>query len=100
MNCKICSKQYSELEYRPYTLIPCGHTFCTKCLEKLKICPECDETIAGKLLNHAILEIINPNPLECNDSTIYFDRYKKICFLESGSYGSVYVFKDVHRDKM
>ena len=71
-----------------------------KCLEKLKTCPECDVNITGKLLNHAILEIINPNPLEWNDGTIYFDRYKKICFLEAGSYGSVYVFKDMQKDKM
>ena len=100
MNCKICSKHYSDVELKPFTLIPCGHTYCVKCLEKLKTCPECDVNITGKLLNHAILEIINPNPLEWNDGTIYFDRYKKICFLEAGSYGSVYVFKDMQKDKM
>ena len=77
MNCKICSKTYNDSSIKPYSLIPCGHSYCVLCLEKLKKCPECEAEISGKLLNHAILEVINPNPIDMIDGTVYLDRYKK-----------------------
>ncbi len=79
MNCKICNKRFNDTIVIPYSLIPCGHTYCyPNCTSKLKACPECDKPIEGKLLNHAVLELINPNPIDSNDATIYFDRYKKV----------------------
>ena len=43
LTCKICMDKYNELERKPLFL-PCGHTFCARCLrfvykKKILICP-------------------------------------------------------------
>lgn len=30
--CPLCKNPYNEKDYRPESLIPCGHTFCSKCI--------------------------------------------------------------------
>lgn len=35
LSCKLCSKNYNNDSLRPMALIPCGHTYCSQCIDKL-----------------------------------------------------------------
>ena len=35
LSCKLCSKNYNNETMRPMALIPCGHTYCSQCIDKL-----------------------------------------------------------------
>lgn len=66
MNCQICFENYNDSKTKPYSITPCGHTFCSKCLDNLMItdaakCPKCRIQIKGKIMNFAILDVIDLN---------------------------------------
>lgn len=63
MNCQVCFENYNDKENRPYTITPCGHSFCTKCLDSLtdKSCPKCRREINDKIINYAILDLLDLN---------------------------------------
>ncbi|XP_065916807.1 roquin-2-like isoform X2 [Dysidea avara] len=67
--CDICMVQFNSSNNVPLTLV-CGHTFCKKCLSKLKNrqCPH-DKNVqipdlAGIPINYAILKLLDQNGLE------------------------------------
>ena len=67
--CDICTVQFNSTNNIPLTLV-CGHTFCKKCLSKLKNrqCPH-DKNVqipdlAGIPANYAILKLLDQNGLE------------------------------------
>jgi len=43
MNCEICQDQFDLAEKRPLVLMPCIHSYCSECINKLKEskCPNC-----------------------------------------------------------
>ena len=63
MECKICFEKFDECERKPFTLIPCGHTFCIFCIENLKHmkndCPLCRKQILSETLNYALIDFMN-----------------------------------------
>ena len=82
MDCKICFEKFSKIERQPNVLIPCGHTVCLECLNKLKIqnstardyldelylfqfqqlkCPTCRQAIKDDKPNYAILDLLDCN---------------------------------------
>ena len=71
MNCQICFENYNDTKVKPYSITPCGHTFCLKCLDNLihstpnkndlAKCPKCRIPIIGKLMNFAILDVLDLN---------------------------------------
>ena len=49
--CKICltnSKSFEKDQY-PHILVPCGHSFCHTCIDKLTKCPYCRINIENKI---------------------------------------------------
>ena len=60
MNCQVCFENYNDKDNQPYAIIPCGHTFCKLCLESLKEtkCPKCRREISEKIVNYAILDVL------------------------------------------
>ena len=67
MNCEICFEIYTKTEHKPYTLIPCGHTYCIECIEKVKSlskihkCSQCSEIVQEYKPSYAILKILEQN---------------------------------------
>ncbi len=53
MNCNICFENYNDSTVKPFSITPCGHTFCEKCLDNLLAnislpkCPKCKVQIKG-----------------------------------------------------
>lgn len=66
MNCEICIEKYNDKENKPYSLIPCGHSFCIKCINRLKVkqCPKCRIEINAKLLNRALIDLLDLNLIQ------------------------------------
>ena len=58
--CKLCIEPLDHLTHKPYSLYPCGHTYCISCIQKLSnpICPLCREHIHEKIVNFGLLEFI------------------------------------------
>ena len=73
--CEMCNKQFDSLSLVPVTLV-CGHTYCKKCLSKLKN-RHClhDKNIQipdlpNVPVNHAILKLLDQNDLEIPASVV------------------------------
>eukprot|EP01064_Diplonema_japonicum_P015708 TRINITY_DN23506_c0_g1_i1.p1 TRINITY_DN23506_c0_g1~~TRINITY_DN23506_c0_g1_i1.p1 ORF type:complete len:237 (+),score=44.03 TRINITY_DN23506_c0_g1_i1:33-743(+) len=61
--CPICMELMLHPTYTPLTLVPCGHTFCSRCLEKHQksksaACPFCRESIQSTVVNRSLKSII------------------------------------------
>lgn len=58
--CEICFQSYDEAHRLPYSLFPCGHTFCEQCICNLNkdACPACGSEIQFKAKNWAIINLI------------------------------------------
>ena len=71
MNCEICETKFDHGEHKPYCIIPCTHTYCITCLNRLirKKCPKCDMIIHSKNPNWSLIGLIGPDsqPLSKND---------------------------------
>lgn len=75
MDCSICNEFFDENEHKPYSLNPCGHYFCIKCIQSLttRSCPKCRCNMQSTTVNFAILDMLNdevrpkslksPNPI-------------------------------------
>ena len=61
MNCEICFERYNDRDIQPYSLIPCGHLFCIKCINQLKTCATCRSEIKGTLINRGISNLLDLN---------------------------------------
>lgn len=61
MNCAICLEKYNYNKNKPYSLYPCGHTFCNECLQQIntKKCSKCRKVTVFKQINYAILETLD-----------------------------------------
>jgi len=65
--CSICTNQYDKGARKPYSISPCGHYLCFCCINSIvnNKCPHCREPITGKIINRAILTLMEmPNELE------------------------------------
>eukprot|EP01060_Flectonema_neradi_P022015 TRINITY_DN3018_c1_g1_i1.p1 TRINITY_DN3018_c1_g1~~TRINITY_DN3018_c1_g1_i1.p1 ORF type:complete len:278 (+),score=28.46 TRINITY_DN3018_c1_g1_i1:160-993(+) len=62
--CPICIELMLYPNYSPLMLVPCGHTFCSKCLGKYQVqskrsvCPLCRAGISSTVPNHSLRCII------------------------------------------
>ncbi len=83
MNCPVCIERYESSGYhKPFTIVPCGHSLCHKCLNSLqtRICPKCRVTIRDEIVNYGIIEIIeeqqtsHQNPASSDQLTADFIR--------------------------
>lgn len=63
--CELCVDGFNQYDRRPITQVPCGHTICLKCLNKLEInrsqCPFCRVEVEQKIPNWEIIKRL-PKP--------------------------------------
>lgn len=57
--CILCKNNYDQKEFRPECLIPCGHTFCHKCLKAVKnSCPKCSLYFNQIIPDYEMMDIV------------------------------------------
>lgn len=63
MDCKICFEEYDNFERKPFSAMPCGHSFCRECIDNLKKekydCPICRNPIVSSAPNFSLMEILS-----------------------------------------
>ncbi|XP_069975479.1 trichohyalin isoform X2 [Penaeus vannamei] len=75
LQCNVCMEIYNTKERRPLVFPHCGHTFSQDCLKKIsrkKVfkCPFCrqdKDRFENLRVNHAIMELLDPNSPQDND---------------------------------
>ena len=47
--CELCLEIYNQFERKPFSLVPCGHSICSKCSNSLErnVCPFCRESFVS-----------------------------------------------------
>lgn len=96
MTCEYCQKQFDYFDLKPFILFPCCHLICLKCYNNSKEkCLKCNKFITSKLLKRASNKLN-----ETNHEKLYQNKYKEVCFLESGSFGSVYIVTNIENNKL
>jgi hypothetical protein len=47
--CELCLEVYNQFERKPFSLVPCGHSICSKCSNSLErnVCPFCRESFVS-----------------------------------------------------
>ncbi len=76
MNCQICFEPFDHSIRKPYSLSSCPHTYCVRCLQQIKKCPQCSKPIKEKNTNMALLELIpesNYDKLKAQSLKAYID---------------------------
>jgi hypothetical protein len=84
MQCQICFESYDNDTHKPFTINPCGHYFCVKCVNEFNKpqyewpnpqiipakCPMCRVNIESTVINRAILDMmmINKEDVACGSS--------------------------------
>ncbi len=60
--CEICLTNYDTLGRKPYSLVPCGHTFCLSCMNQItsNLCPTCRSPFTGRIPNWEITRRLEP----------------------------------------
>lgn len=60
MECEICMEYFDHSIHEPYVLIPCSHTFCISCIQKLQndSCPTCKRKTIDKNPNWIMFKIV------------------------------------------
>ena len=63
--CEICLNNYDTISRKPYSLVPCGHTFCLSCMNQVtsNLCPTCRSPFEGRVPNWEITRRLDPKQL-------------------------------------
>lgn len=59
--CPISLDTYNDKERKPIVLVPCGHSICEECLEKLtnKVCPVDRKPFTSTTINYSLIGSLN-----------------------------------------
>ena len=79
MECEICRQKFNENKFKPMVVMPCCHTYCSKCLEtwKEKTCPSCRVLIQGSNINWSLLKTVPAeDPVELELKTIVDEQFQ------------------------
>ena len=77
-NCPLCKNIYDERQTRPEALIPCGHTFCAKCVVNFeKVCKMCAEKYNQIIPDYEMIDLVKAakKNLTINESNDEVDDY-------------------------
>ena len=61
--CELCAEGFNQYDKKPCSIVPCGHTMCLHCLNRLEaskpsksVCPFCRENIEAKVPNWEVIK--------------------------------------------
>jgi hypothetical protein len=99
MKCQNCEKAFNKTDLRPIILFPCCDKICLSCLNQQanQQCIKCSKSFRSK---HFL--VFSNGELQENEinEKIYLNKYKEICFLDSGSFGCVYIVQSIQNKIM
>lgn len=60
LSCKLCRAQYNTVDRKPRCFMPCGHSYCDKCISGLleKLCPNCKTPYNQAIVDYEIIDLI------------------------------------------
>lgn len=75
--CEICLNNYDTIGRKPYSLVPCGHTFCLDCMNKItsNLCPTCRSPFEGRIPNWEITRRLDPTTANTAPSAPAANQY-------------------------
>ena len=99
MKCQNCEKKFNEKDFKPIILFPCCDKICFSCLKKQteQKCIKCKQIVRSKHFLSFSKSEFQENQ---SNERIYQNKYKEICFLDSGSFGCVYIVQSIERKTM
>lgn len=79
--CAVCFENYDNETRKPYSLVPCGHTFCARCVRELKgKCPNDGQMFAETIKNWEIIGALE------NNTNDFYDNVDKVIRPSAPSY--------------
>ena len=77
--CKLCSTAYNTVDKKPRCFMPCGHTFCEKCISELleRLCPQCKKPYNQAIVDFDCIDLgrVDICWLTVNRLCIFFSIY-------------------------
>lgn len=75
MECEICMENFDHSKHEPYVLIPCSHTFCISCINKLgnHTCPTCKRNYLDTNPNWIMFKIVQKSNYDKMKQTLFDD---------------------------
>lgn len=64
IQCTFCKENYDNVERKPCCFMPCGHTFCSKCIDegRDKTCSICNEHVNQVIPDYATIDSVLKAP--------------------------------------
>ena len=58
--CKLCRLHYDTNGKKPRSFMPCGHTFCEKCINQLleRLCPNCKKPYNQAIVDYITIDLV------------------------------------------
>lgn len=110
--CEVCLDNYDTMIHKPYSLVPCGHTYCIECLNRIIRCPSCRIEFQDKIPNWEISRRLNPatapsapvqsdnSPAAARSSSAQSDSTPAAVQSSFGRvFGELFEYLDNHKDK-
>ncbi len=75
LDCKGCALSLNASNRVPKSLVPCGHSLCCECTDKLKSCVECKQEIQSLIPNYELIKFLQiiPSAPPAYTSTIHIE---------------------------
>ena len=86
--CKACSSTFDVLTRKPRALVPCGHSICEFCAQKLKECIECNEKIDLDIPNYELIKLLNSSMVSPSAPPSYLVAVNEVQPLQSTAVNS------------
>lgn len=75
LDCRGCALSFNASNRVPKSLVPCGHSLCCECTDKLKSCVECKQEIQSLIPNYELIKFLQiiPSAPPAYTSTIHIE---------------------------
>lgn len=97
MNCDNCKSTFKNVNKKICVIFQCCHSVCTNCLNQSRLERKCIK--CNQFITNTIIKKVSFGSNQSDEIKIYKNKYEELCFLDSGSFGCVYVIRDIENNK-